>query len=221
MSKKKKKSLYDKLTINSYSRQKDADGLKIRHQRFGVEDKIINVRPGLIVWGDFYQKIFRTCVRRFQDKASKSQLIKDIQSEFNIDWHWADTIVSDAQGTIDQLQAAKENRLYDLNSDIKKGDENVSEMIADIQFRLEKPTSRKNLLGIPKILKGIKSKLERLNRKQIKLKKLQSKERLPVCFGTKKLFNAQHNLEANGYKNHAEWLKDWKDARSGNFQLHW
>ena len=30
--------------------------------------------------------------------------------------------------------------------------------------------------------------------------------RLRLCFGSKKLWRAQHNLEANGYPDHEEWL---------------
>ena len=32
--------------------------------------------------------------------------------------------------------------------------------------------------------------------------------RLRLCFGSKRLWRAQHNLEANGYADHAEWLTD-------------
>uniref|UniRef100_E6QVS9 Transposase n=1 Tax=mine drainage metagenome TaxID=410659 RepID=E6QVS9_9ZZZZ len=38
-----------------------------------------------------------------------------------------------------------------------------------------------------------------------------------ICFGGRKLFHAQHHLQENGYKNHAEWLTDWKLARSRQF----
>ena len=38
--------------------------------------------------------------------------------------------------------------------------------------------------------------------------------RLRLCFGSKKLWRSQHHLEANGYRSHAEWLSDWRDARS-------
>ena len=38
-----------------------------------------------------------------------------------------------------------------------------------------------------------------------------------LCFGSKRLWRKQHNLEANGYSNRAEWLRDWKDARSDEF----
>lgn len=33
----------------------------------------------------------------------------------------------------------------------------------------------------------------------------------------KRLWRAQHNLEANGYADHTEWLADWRDARSSEF----
>ena len=41
--------------------------------------------------------------------------------------------------------------------------------------------------------------------------------RLKLCFGSKKLWRSQYHLEANGYESHAEWLADWRDARSTEF----
>ena len=41
--------------------------------------------------------------------------------------------------------------------------------------------------------------------------------RLRLCFGSRKFWRARHNLEANGYVDHSEWLSDWRDARSGEF----
>ena len=41
--------------------------------------------------------------------------------------------------------------------------------------------------------------------------------RLRLCFGSKKLWRSQYHLEANGYRSHAEWLADWRDARSNEF----
>ena len=41
--------------------------------------------------------------------------------------------------------------------------------------------------------------------------------RLRLCFGSKKLWRSQYHLEANGYRSHAEWLSDWRDARSNEF----
>ena len=41
--------------------------------------------------------------------------------------------------------------------------------------------------------------------------------RLRLCFGSKRLWRAQHHLETNGYADHAEWLADWRDARGSEF----
>ena len=38
-----------------------------------------------------------------------------------------------------------------------------------------------------------------------------------ICFGSRKLFRAQYDLRANGYKTHADWLTDWQAARSSGF----
>ena len=42
-------------------------------------------------------------------------------------------------------------------------------------------------------------------------------EKVRLCFGSKRLWRKQHDLEANGYSSREEWLKDWRSARSGEF----
>ena len=41
--------------------------------------------------------------------------------------------------------------------------------------------------------------------------------RVRLCFGSRKLWHKQHNLEANGYGSREEWRADWRDARSDEF----
>ena len=41
--------------------------------------------------------------------------------------------------------------------------------------------------------------------------------RVRLCFGSKKLWRRQHDLEQNGYASHEEWLSDWREARSDEF----
>lgn len=38
-----------------------------------------------------------------------------------------------------------------------------------------------------------------------------------LCFGSRKLFNAQHHLEENGFVAHAEWREAWEAKRSSQF----
>ena len=44
-----------------------------------------------------------------------------------------------------------------------------------------------------------------------------SGDKVRLCFGSKRLWRKQHDLEANGYSSREEWLKDWRSARSGEF----
>ena len=44
-----------------------------------------------------------------------------------------------------------------------------------------------------------------------------SSGRVRLCFGSKKLWRKQYNLEANGYSNRDEWREDWRAARSDEF----
>ena len=38
-----------------------------------------------------------------------------------------------------------------------------------------------------------------------------------ICFGSRKLFRAQYDLEGNGYANHGGWKEDWEAKRSSQF----
>ena len=68
---------------------------------------------------------------------------------------------------------------------------------------------------------------QRVHQKRRRLANLQSKlavleadiaaGRVPLCFGSKKLWRKRHHLETNGYASHEEWLQDWQDARNGEF----
>ena len=74
---------------------------------------------------------------------------------------------------------------------------------------------------------GRKGKLHQVHQKRRRLENLRHRlekvendidaGRLRLCFGSKKLWRAQHSLEANDYADHEEWLTDWRDARGNEF----
>ena len=41
--------------------------------------------------------------------------------------------------------------------------------------------------------------------------------RVRLCFGSKKLWRKQHQLEANGYASREAWLEEWREVRSNEF----
>ena len=38
-----------------------------------------------------------------------------------------------------------------------------------------------------------------------------------LCFGSRRLWRKQYDLEENGYASHDEWLEDWRSSRTGEF----
>ena len=60
-------------------------------------------------------------------------------------------------------------------------------------------------------------RLAALEWKRAKLQEDMAAGRVRLCFGSKRLWRKQHNLADNGYDSHAEWLRDWRDARSSEF----
>ena len=42
-------------------------------------------------------------------------------------------------------------------------------------------------------------------------------DRVRLCFGSKRLWRQQYHLQIKGYDSHAEWLADWRAARSDEF----
>lgn len=64
----------------------------------------------------------------------------------------------------------------------------------------------------------IHQKQRRLSLKKNKLESLKTNNKR-IIFGSRKLFQAQYNLEKNGYSNHCEWLDDWQQKRNSQFML--
>ena len=65
-----------------------------------------------------------------------------------------------------------------------------------------------------KILHQKKRRLAKLKDQLKKLETAQKNKEISLCFGAKKLFRAQFDLEANGYATHEDWKNDWRQARN-------
>ncbi len=210
---KRKKSLYQKLTRISRSRQKSE---KPVYQMFrGIEAKI-EYHRFLDDWGNLYQSILRSALNDFQKGIPELDIERTYQKRFNIQWAWADSITTSAKGIYEQLISSKENKIEELKIDISSGWEKVRAKIEKLEDALNNPTSD-SLKNFDNKLLGLNSKIERLIRLKKRLVSLQKQERLHICFGKKKLFKAQYHLTENGYDSHQEWLEDWRKARGGNF----
>lgn len=183
---------------------------------FGCEGKLSH-HPFLEDWGWHYQSFLRTAVRKMIDGATEDAIEKSFQTRFNIQWAWADSIATEAVQKVRQRHTARDNQIKALNSAIKSATDYAKKRIKVLEKKISKAVTSIDAATIEKQLQGLKSKLLRVERNREKLTQLESEKRLKVVFGGKKLFNAQHHLEVNGYQSHSQWYEDWQKSRSGNF----
>jgi IS605 OrfB family transposase len=181
-----------------------------RGHQIGIEAKI-EYTPVLDVLGNKYESIRRSGLNDMQRGMGEKEIEKEYQSRFNLQWAWADSIATEVKQTYSQLKTAKKINITRLKEQIKKKTQKaklIFNRLAKIKCPQEK--QRKQLLGL-------KSKILKIQSLNQQLKKLENTERLHVCFGSKKLFNAQYHLKENGYNSHEGWKEDWVKKRGGRF----
>ncbi|MBS0648000.1 MAG: hypothetical protein JSS10_02095 [Verrucomicrobia bacterium] len=100
------------------------------------------------------------------------------------------------EGKIDSIKELRKGHIAELKEHIKVLEKKISKIKKP--FLLHQKKRRLHLL---------KKRLEKLIRQD-------KAGDISLCFGSKKLFNAQFNLDANGYKTHEEWLIHWRHARN-------
>lgn len=191
-------------------------GVETRRFMVGIETKIRSadqkVLDFLEEWGALYQKIVRWSTTRLLKGKAKNELLPTVQSTFNIDWAWADSILTDAIGIISASEELRKLNIENIQTDIKSGIQKVEEMISDYnKFVLSHDQNAAKIQAFK-----INNKLARLERRTDKLVKLIN-SKLSITFGTKELARKQHFLSENNFSSHSEWLKEWRLARSGNF----
>ena len=132
-----------------------------------------------------------------------SAIEKQLQSRYQVDSTTIRNVYHNLKGKHQGVKELRKNQVKDLKSTIKS-----------IQSAIKKRLKKKIVTAKDRFV--IHQKKRKLAIKQHKLQVLEKKG-ISLCFGTKKLFLAQYHLEENGYRNHKEWLKDWKKKRSGRF----
>ena len=144
------------------------------------------------------------------------EIEKSLQSKYSVDSTTVRNVYHNLKGKHQSTRELQKTQLKDLKATISS----ISKSIAKYQKKIEKKTRKNQSITRERFI--VHQKKRRLTIKEQKLAQLQEKiqsKKVSICFGTKKLFKAQYNLEENGYKEHNEWLDDWKKARSSNFLM--
>lgn len=178
--------------------------------RIGIEAKI-EYTALLDVWGNKYESMRRAGIADMQRGMSEAEIEKTYQSRFNIQWAWADSLATEVRQTYKQLTTAKKLNIARITEQIKKKVARAKAIFKSLS-KVKNPTSSQRNKAL-----GLRSKLLKIESLKKQLVQLKSTDRLHICMGSKKLFDAQYHLAENGYNSHEEWLSDWRKKRGGRF----
>ena len=107
------------------------------------------------------------------------------------------------EGKIEACRKGQEHAIDSLKQQIASTDKKI-------QFLEKKPSK-----GL--ILHQKKRRREILRQRLASVEEDFKKRRIRLCFGGKKLFNAQYHLEKNGFASHSEWKDAWQTSRNSEF----
>ena len=133
---------------------------------------------------------------------SAAPLKREYMREHGIPARLFNAVRVSLEGKVSAVRAAQRLRVDGLERRIAPGERRVAQ--AEEQGRWQQVhQKRRRLANLRSRLVGLEADL--------------GAGRVRLCFGSRRLWRKQHHLEQNGYASHAEWLRDWRDARSNEF----
>jgi IS605 OrfB family transposase len=160
----------------------------------------------LCSYAELMSKTERTLFADISKGKTSAELKSSYLKKFNITARQFNSIRIQVEGKIDSIKELR-----------KEGIKDLKERIVSLEKKITSLTKRKE-----KNLFIIHQKKRRLFLMESKLKNLKDDEstgKISLCFGSRKLFRAQFNLEDNGFQTHEEWHQAWTKTRNASFFL--
>ena len=152
----------------------------------------------LDAYAALFCKLERKLFAQLMAKASISELKRNYIATYGITARQFNSLHYSIKG---KISSAKECQKRNI------------EKIKDKIFRLEKKLKTRKKLS-PAVLFNKTCSLNRLKKKLKNLEEALKNGKVPICFGSNKLFREQFHLEN---KTHEEWKKDWIALRNNQF----
>ncbi|MGQ9825940.1 MAG: IS200/IS605 family accessory protein TnpB-related protein [Desulfotomaculales bacterium] len=185
--------------------------------------------PYFDAMGEYFGRLERKLyVDQYIRGAPLNDLKKRYIKEHRITARQFNSLENSLSGKIKSLKEIQKYQEHDLlgriastEKAIKKKEkerDKIAKSLKKLRPRTEKRQKKiDKLKKIKFFLHHKKRRLRNLRQRLENLRKDTAQGRVRICFGTRRLFKAQHNLAANGFQNHQEWLTAWRKARSSGF----
>ena len=177
-------------------------------------------------WRTEYGKIYRYAwyhYARLPKRPKRSSFNTELQQRFGITKRTANSIIYDVTGRWNALVELKKTESSLLQDKITALEEDISLLKEDIGslavLAAENRLSADDLVkykGKKRSLFYKKQKLKKKKDQAMQLKKNIQEGNLKICFGGRKLFDAQNRLAENGFHSHRQWYKEFVSKRDSN-----
>jgi len=181
-------------------------------------------------WGALERKLF-------VEKYARGELSNDDKNKLKVNWLIKHQLTSMQFNGMDRqlggkMAATKECLSLTKDSILTKITRTKKEIVTtqkDLRLRAKNndTLAKKNLFDDSAHADSIRlnkkdhftlhQKKRRLYNLTQKLTRLEARKDTSICFGTRKLFRAQFNLDSNDLKDQAEWKNKWQSSRNNQF----
>ena len=156
----------------------------------------------LDAYGELYGKVQRKLFADVSAGRSATSLKNAYLRQYRIPARMFNGVRVSLEGMVSSVEKKRKQRVDGLGLQIARAERQVADAAERGQW--QQVHHKKRRLG------NLRSRL-------LALEADMESERVRLCFGSKKLWHKQFHLDKNGYANHGDWLKDWRDSRSDEF----
>jgi IS605 OrfB family transposase len=163
-----------------------------------------------------YGKIERTLFAETIAQNKKPESVKTpYLKRFGITSRQFNAVCRNLKGKAASIKERRNGLIVESTQRITKAEKVISVLQKKLKSYPSSIDSGKRKLA----LHQKKRRLHILHAKHVKMVQDKKDNTIRMCFGSKKLFHAQYNLEKNAYANHSEWKNDWKLSRNNQFYV--
>lgn len=155
-------------------------------------------------YADLYGRTERSLFAAMQAGGKLNDLKRDFLPRFGVTARQFNAVRIGLDGKIDSIKQRRPDLIVEAQAKIKKATKVIAKLTSKKTGRTDKLHQKKRRLCM-------------LQARLLNMQADQSSGKVRLCFGSKKLFHAQFELEANGYASHQQWKQDWLTERSSQF----
>lgn len=167
-----------------------------------------------------YNRIYRYAWHIYTSKDYSFKSISIFRThlcvQFGILGRTANSIIHDIQATLSAYKALKRTELHQLNVKIQKKEKLINSLIEYINTTKAVNIDKRKIQKYRRSKQSLyyqKNKLNKMKQQRNNLKYQIDSGIVSIGFGSKKQFQKQYLLGANGYKTHEKWYNDYVKSR--------